>query len=72
MCKRERMETLYAESERVQKGKQIAEQIWWSLAKRILRIAGDLYKWDDNDWREAQEIFLRPNDYFVVVEIPDE
>ena len=54
---------------RVQKGKEFVEMIWWSLAKRIVRIAGDHYKWDDTQWREAQENFLRPNDYKVICKL---
>jgi len=52
---------------RVQKGKAFAELLWWSLAKRIVKLAGEHYKWDEEQWREASEIFLRPNDYKVVV-----
>ena len=52
---------------RIQKGQAFAELLWWSLAKRIVKLAGEHYKWDDEQWREASEIFLRPNDYKVVV-----
>ena len=52
---------------RIQKGKQLAELLWWSLAKRIVKLAGEHFHWDDEQWREASEIFLRPNDYKVVV-----
>jgi hypothetical protein len=54
---------------RVLRGKQLIEQLWWTLAKRILRTAGDLYKWDDDQWRQATELFLRPNDYKVIAYI---
>jgi len=50
---------------RIQKGARIAELIWWSLAKRIVLIASEHYKWDDEHLREISEIFLRPNDYTV-------
>lgn len=53
--------------ERMTKGIELAEQVWWSLAKRIVFLAGNLYKWDDDAWRIANEKFLRPNDYKVVV-----
>ena len=49
----------------MKKGIEFTEQIWWSLAKRIVFLAGNLYKWDDERWREANELFLRPNDYTV-------
>lgn len=51
---------------RILRGNQLVEQLWWTLAKRIVRIAGELYKWDDEKWRQATEIFLRPNDYKVI------
>ena len=51
----------------VKMGCEFAEQMWWSLAKRIVFLAGNLYKWDDEQWRDANEKFLRPNDYKVVV-----
>ena len=56
-----------AEDQRVKRGIQIAEQIWWSLAKRIVYLAGKMYNWDDDQWGDANEFFLRPNDYKVVV-----
>ncbi len=52
----------------VVKGKVFAEQLWWRLAKRIIEIAGNHYKWDDARWTEITETFLRPNDYYVKVE----
>ena len=52
---------------RIQRGKRFAEQIWWSLAKRIVRMAGELYQWNDKEWQEFQDMFLRPNDYSVVL-----
>jgi hypothetical protein len=55
------------EDPRVLKGKQLAELLWWSLAKRIVCLAGEEYKWTDEEWDEAGRIFLRANDYFVVV-----
>lgn len=50
---------------RIKKGKYLAELMWWSLAKRIVRIASEHYKWDDDHLRDISEIFLRPNDYSV-------
>jgi len=52
----------------MKKGIQFTEQMWWSLAKRIVFLAGNLYKWNDEQWRDANEIFLRPNDYKVFEE----
>lgn len=54
------------EDERVKKGKKLAEMIWWSLAKRIVLLAGEMYGWDDERWRDATELFLRPSDYKVI------
>jgi len=51
--------------QRVADGTQFVELLWWTLAKRIIGIAGDLYKWDTDAWERAQEIFLRSNDYQV-------
>lgn len=65
------MEEIFSTDEDIQRGKKLAEQLWWSLAKRILRIAGEIYGWDENQWRDAQELFLRPNDYSVIVSIPE-
>jgi hypothetical protein len=55
------------EDDRITNGVELAEQIWWSLAKKIVFLAGTLYKWDDEQWRDANEKFLRPNDYKVIV-----
>jgi len=52
---------------RVSKGVKFAEHIWWQLAKRIVLLAGEHYKWDEEQWRTAQEVFLRSNDYFVII-----
>ena len=54
------------EQQEQERGIQFAEQIWWSLAKRIVFLAGNLYKWDEVQWRRANELFLRPNDYRVI------
>jgi len=51
--------------QRIADGIQFAELLWWTLAKRIVGIAGDLYKWNDEEWEKAQELFLRSNDYQV-------
>jgi hypothetical protein len=52
----------------IQTGIQFAEQVWWTLAKRILKKAGTLYNWDEEQWRTANELFLRPNDYKVLID----
>lgn len=54
---------------RIAKGKKLVEHLWWSLAKKIVLLAGNHYKWDDEQWKTAQELFLRPNDYKVIVEL---
>jgi hypothetical protein len=51
---------------RVTRGSKLVEMIWWSLAKRIVTIAGEMYGWDEEQWREVTSSFLRPNDYTVV------
>ena len=53
--------------DRVEKGRQFAEHVWWQLSKRILKIAGQHYKWNDDEWKDMTELFLRPNDYKVIV-----
>jgi len=55
------------EDENVEKGIVLAEQVWWSLAKRIVFLAGNLYKWDETQWRDANDFFLRSKDYRVFV-----
>jgi len=55
------------ESQRIQLGKEFAERIWWTLAKSIVKKAGELYNWTDEQWNDANEMFLRPNDYKVVL-----
>lgn len=52
---------------RMTKGVEFAEQVWWSLAKKIVFLAGTLYNWDEDQWRDANEKFLRPNDYKVII-----
>jgi hypothetical protein len=52
--------------QRIADGIHFAEFIWWTLAKRIVLIAGELYAWDDQEWEYAQEEFLRNNDYKVM------
>jgi hypothetical protein len=54
---------------RVERGLQFVEKLWWQLAKRIMLMAGELYGWDNEQWKEMQELFLRPNDYKVVVNL---
>jgi hypothetical protein len=56
--------------ERVKRGVEIAEQIWWRVAKKIIQVAGEKYKWTDEEWRDAAEKFLRPNDYKVIITLP--
>jgi hypothetical protein len=55
-----------ANEKRIAEGINIAEFMWWTLAKRIVGIAGDLYKWDESRWEVVKEKFLRSNDYTVV------
>jgi hypothetical protein len=52
----------------VQSGMQFAEQVWWTLAKRIMKLAGETYGWDEEQWRNANELFLRPNDYKIILQ----
>lgn len=56
---------------RVRRGLQLVEQLWWQIAKQIVKTAGELYGWDDEQWRDMQELFLRPNDYKVVLKLDE-
>ena len=47
----------------VRHGLDFAELVWWTLAKRIVNVLGQHLKWDEDQWREAQDKFLKPNDY---------
>jgi hypothetical protein len=51
----------------VYKGREFAERFWFSLAKRILKIAGEHYKWDEQTWDENINLFLRSSDYSVII-----
>lgn len=53
--------------DRIQLGTKLAEDIWWNFAKKIVSIAKDLYNWNDDEWRIANEKFMRPNDYKVIM-----
>jgi hypothetical protein len=55
-------------NERVERGRKFAELVWWRFAKRILQIAGEHYKWDDDEWKAMTDFFLRPNDYKIIVD----
>ena len=55
------------EDARITKGKALVEMMWWSLAKRIVRLAADHYKWDEEQLVQATELFLRPGDYRVTI-----
>lgn len=54
---------------RIEKGRAFAEFVWWSLAKKIFTLAAEHYGWSEEDAAKAREIFLRPNDYSVVVKL---
>ena len=56
---------------RVRRGLQFVEQLWWQIAKQIVKTAGEMYGWDDEQWRDMQELFLRPNDYKVIIKLED-
>ena len=47
----------------VHRGLAFAETVWWTLAKRILNVLGQHLNWDEDQWRDAQDKFLKPNDY---------
>lgn len=55
------------DTDRIERGQQFVEQLWWQLAKEIVKKAGVYYKWTDEEWQAATELFLRPNDYTVAV-----
>jgi hypothetical protein len=52
---------------RVTRGAKLVEMIWWSLAKRIVLLAGDMYGWNKEQQQEVWNSFLRPMDYTVEV-----
>ena len=54
---------------RIEKGRLFAEFVWWSLAKKIFLLAATEYKWTEEEAARARELFLRPNDYKVVVKL---
>ena len=56
-----------SESERISRGQQLLEQLWWSMAKKIVETAGKQYNWTEEQWQSATELFLRPNDYSIIV-----
>jgi hypothetical protein len=53
------------EEQRIQEGLALAEHIWWTLAKSIVKKAGELYKWTDEEWATAQELFGTPNPQYL-------
>jgi hypothetical protein len=52
---------------RIEKGKKLVEFIWYRLAKKIVKMAGEMYEWDEEKWEEAGRLYLRPGDYTVIV-----
>ena len=66
----ERLETLEGD-QRVQHGLQFIEKLWWQLAKKIILAAGELYEWNEEEWKDMQELFLRPNDYKVILKLDE-
>ncbi len=66
----EKLETVEG-NPRVQRGLQFLEQLWWQLAKKIILTAGELYEWSEEEWKEMQELFLRPNDYKVILKLDE-
>lgn len=67
----EHLETIEG-NPRVHRGLRFIEQLWWQLAKKVVKLAGELYEWDEEQWKEMQELFLRPNDYKVVLNLDEE
>ncbi len=56
---------------RVQRGLQFLEQLWWQLAKKIILMAGKMYEWSEEEWKDMQELFLRPNDYKIILKLDE-
>ena len=52
---------------RIEKGKKLVEFLWYRLAKKIVKMAGEMYGWDEEKWEEAGRLYLRPGDYTVIV-----
>ncbi len=65
-CKRVFYKQMEVYGKSLEKGVHFAEQFWFSLARRIVQIAGAHYKWTDEEWTEMMNLFLRPNDYKVI------
>ena len=61
------MEPLEPVDPRIEKGKKLVEFLWYKLAKKIVKLAGETYQWDNEAWDEAQRLYLRPTDYRVIV-----
>lgn len=53
--------------ERIEKGKKLVEFLWFKLAKRIVKLAGETYGWNEEQWDDARRQYLRPSDYTVIV-----
>ncbi len=66
----EKLETVEG-NPRVQRGLQFLEQLWWQLAKKIILMAGEMYEWSEEEWKDMQELFLRPNDYKIILKLDE-
>lgn len=53
--------------DRMRRGVEFAEMLWFSFAQRIFRMAAELYGWDQKRQTALEEVYLRPNDYLVEV-----
>lgn len=52
---------------RVEEGIEILQNIWYSVAIKIINLAIEVYNLDDSQAAALKEIYLRPNDYIVQI-----
>lgn len=52
---------------RVEEGIEILQNIWYSVAIKIVNLAIEVYNLDDSQASALKEIYLRPNDYIVQI-----
>lgn len=53
------------QSEEEKEGLEMIESMWYSLAVKIVKLAIEIYKLDEEQAKALKEVFLKPNDYTV-------
>lgn len=51
------------QQEEEQEGLQMIEMMWYSIAIKIVSMAIDIYKLDEEQAAALKDVFLKPNDY---------